>query len=236
MQYKSYSSAATAIGSINVLTSGLLLLAGLLSACVHDGSSAIVEADDTAEYHADYDIAMTMRSLTDAIAVGETLDSTEYNFKGILTDGTGYPLYTALEGIPGEWSVEVVSGDRVVITNSQSGNISAEDIESYVADCLDLDNEDLVASDESETPEGDRLRTVYDFGAGLIEFESVGKDNEAMKRDMSLRIIISAHDSLPEPKLELNSDIPTVSDGTQTSGLIQTWGEASAARRISGRK
>ena len=57
--------------------------------------SAYPDAEE--EFHADNDIAMTVRSVADAIRVGETLDSVGYNFEGVLTDGIGRPLYTGLQ-------------------------------------------------------------------------------------------------------------------------------------------
>lgn len=52
-------------------------------------------------FHADNDIAMTVRSLVDAVRVGETLLPADYDFVGVLTDGQGTPLYTDVDGAPG---------------------------------------------------------------------------------------------------------------------------------------
>ncbi len=66
------------------------------------------DSEATEYFHADNDIAMTVRSLADAIKVGEPLDSTEYDFNGVLTDGQGAPLYTDVQGSPGTWIVDVL--------------------------------------------------------------------------------------------------------------------------------
>ena len=62
-------------------------------------------------YHADNDIVMTLRSVMDAFAGGDTISGGDYDFDGILTDGEGRPLYTDTSGGPGEWEVKV-SGPR----------------------------------------------------------------------------------------------------------------------------
>lgn len=97
----------------------------LINACSHTADNqdkgnvasppAIIVNED---FHADNDIAMTVRSLADAIKVGEPLDSTEYDFEGVLTDGQGTPLYTDVQGAPGVWVVDVLDQKKRNFTQS----------------------------------------------------------------------------------------------------------------------
>ena len=83
----------------------------MLNSCGQSSKSDVSNTEDseaTEYFHADNDIAMTVRSLADAIKVGEPLDSTEYDFNGVLTDGQGAPLYTDVQGSPGTWIVDVL--------------------------------------------------------------------------------------------------------------------------------
>lgn len=87
----------------------VLLLPGCGGSSAGKEDSAVV-CEPVEDFHADNDIAMTVRSLADAIRVGEPLDTADYNFEGILTDGTGRPLYTNIQGLPGGWDIDVLSG------------------------------------------------------------------------------------------------------------------------------
>lgn len=136
--------------------------------------SAYVAVPDT--YHADNDIAMTVRSLVDALNVGEKLDSADYDFKGVLTDGTGRPLYTNLQGMPGQWEVDVTSPTSAVIRNTHVGDLLPWDLENYLVQSLNSGDNDIVAVavDEEEDPvEGDTIhKAVYDFGGGYLRIET----------------------------------------------------------------
>lgn len=130
-----------------------------------DSDSAACE-----EFHADNDIAMTVRSVADALRVGESLDTANYNFDGVLTDGTGRPIYTNLRGGPGKWSVDAVSDTSLTIRNADLGDLLSEDLESYIASSLGVDDSNLVDSLSGSVP-GGHTTHVYDFGGGRIRFE-----------------------------------------------------------------
>ncbi len=122
-------------------------------------------------YHADNDIAMTVRSIVDAMRVGEKLDTADYNFEGILTDGEGRPLYTDIQGSPGEWTVEVLTPTSVAIRNVLLGDLLPEHLETYIAKSLDLTDDNIVASAEFDDDDEATL-VVYDFGGGYLRFET----------------------------------------------------------------
>lgn len=97
----------------NIKISLWLLAAAVLTlgaaSCSGNAHKKAQEETETSDYHADNDIAMTLRSIIDAVNVGQKLDSAEYNFRGTLTDGTGRPLYTDIQGTPGAWEVKVTT-------------------------------------------------------------------------------------------------------------------------------
>lgn len=117
------------------------------------------------------DIAMTARSLADALAVGEQLDSTDYDFEGILTDGQGSPLYTNMRGTPGRWVVEVTSPRGAAIRNTDLGDLLVEDLRVYLAQSLNMDDSDIVEAgpleDDTETH-----MVVYRKGVLMMVMES----------------------------------------------------------------
>ncbi|MCM1153341.1 MAG: hypothetical protein NC328_06790 [Muribaculum sp.] len=93
-------------------------------------------AETVTDLHADYDIAMTVRSITDALNVGERLDSASYNFRGILTDGSGRPIYTDTIGNPGAWTIKVVGADSAVITSLYPGDLLPLELTSYIVESV----------------------------------------------------------------------------------------------------
>ncbi len=129
-----------------------------------DSSSA--EADP---FHADNDIAMTVCSLVDAVRVGERLDSADYNFDGILTDGQGTPLYTDLEGNPGEWKVRVISDEEARISNLHLGDLMTEDLRNYIISALNLNSADLVTAYINPADEEEFI-WLYDIGDVNVAF------------------------------------------------------------------
>ena len=141
-------------------------------------SSKKEDSDDISDkfperYHADNDIAMTVKSLVDAIRVGEAIDSIDYDFTGILTDGQGSPLYTNLQGLPGEWIVDVIDKGDVTIKNLDLGDLLPGDLEAYLLACLRLGPQNkvyLTTEDAMENPDTDV--TIYDFEGGYIRFEN----------------------------------------------------------------
>ncbi len=160
---------------ISFLSFMLFLITASLTGCTTGNQdskpSGKVDSSAIDEYHADLDIAMTLRSIADAISVGEPLDTTDYNFEGVLTDGIGHPLYTDIQGMPGVWEVDVLSPTSAVIRNTYLGDLLPEDLQSYVTGSLGISAENIVSriepdhEDESET-------IVYDFGGGYLRFES----------------------------------------------------------------
>lgn len=135
------------------------------------GDSAATTESVQEEFIADYDIAMTVRSIADAINLGEPLDTAEYNFEGVLTDGQGTPLYTDIQGSPGEWEVDVTGDKSVRIRNIYLGDLLPENLTDYLTGTLQLDVDDEVKTDEYHDDEETSLE-VYDFGGGDIRFET----------------------------------------------------------------
>ena len=146
------------------------VMAGCTSQTEKESSKAELPVEE--EYHADNDIAMTIRSLADAIRVGEALDSTDYNFEGVLTDGQGAPLYTDVNGSPGEWQVKVLGRGAAKIRNLYLGDILPDDLRNYVAESMHLNDTDITESYEQDPEEGGETLTVYDFDGGTLRFES----------------------------------------------------------------
>ena len=136
-----------------------------------DSDTAVVAYRMADEYVAENDIAMTVRSIVDAISVGEMLDTAEYNYNGILTDGEGVPLYTDIQGNPGEWEVDVLNENSVRIHNLYLGDLLPKDLMEYLTAALSLSESNLCASDEYEDDDETHLE-VYDFGSGSIRFET----------------------------------------------------------------
>ncbi|MDE7159400.1 MAG: hypothetical protein K2O24_00945 [Muribaculaceae bacterium] len=122
-------------------------------------------------YHANNDIAMTLRSLADALRVGEPLDSAEYNYEGVLTDGQGAPLYTDMTGSPGAWEVEVTDDRRARIRNLYLGDLLPDDLRTYVMESLDLSEADILTDYDLDEENAWRM-TVYDLGGGTLRFET----------------------------------------------------------------
>lgn len=181
-----------------------------------------VAADDSDEFHADNDIAMTIRSIVDAIKVGEPLDSSLYDFEGILTDGQGTPLYTDIQGSPGLWNIDVIDNRNVVIRNLYLGDLLPADLRTYLLQSLDMatvppfiitdsictiaaPSTNLLSGQENEYDE----MTVYDFGGGYLCFDiQPGMAPNGLEGPL-LSIIMTA-------------DYPTPNrDGIQTNESVQ---------------
>lgn len=118
-----------------------------------DADSATVIED----FHADHDIAMSVRSIMDAINVGQPLDSADYNFVGILTDGNGTPLYTDVQGTPGQWEVKVMSDKSAVISNLYLGDLLPDELIQYLLENLDIDNEPNIMAEDFKQGKFDNL-------------------------------------------------------------------------------
>lgn len=124
------------------------------------------QSQEESHFHADNDIAMTVRSIVDAVRVGETLLPADYDFEGILTDGQGTPLYTDVAGMPGEWSVKVESGDEVSISNRYLGDLMYEDLRVYILSALDMNEADLVSAYNNPLNEAE---FIYHYDTGEID-------------------------------------------------------------------
>lgn len=127
-----------------------------------------IEPAENVEFVADNDIAMKVRSVADAINVGEPIDSTDYNFEGVLTDGMGAPLFTDFEGLPGQWEVDVVSPKEVHIRNIGTGDLMPGSLMDYVTASINA------VADDSESPEL-QLVDSYDSGDAQIEVYTYGR-------------------------------------------------------------
>lgn len=137
---------------MSTLTASIILIVIMCASCGREksetsDSAAIIPTD---EFHADNDIAMIVRSMADAIKVHEKLDSTLYDFKGILTDGSGKPLYTDINGIPGEWCVDVICPDSAVIYPVKDGDLLAEDLKAYILYSLGIDRSTLIMQHDAD--------------------------------------------------------------------------------------
>ena len=128
-----------------------------------------VAQPDEGPFHADNDIAMTVCSIVDAVRVGEPLDSADYGFEGILTDGQGTPLYTDLEGNPGEWTVKVIAADEARISNLRLGDLMTEDLRNYIVGALNLNDADLVTAYVNPADEQEFI-WLYDIGDVQVAF------------------------------------------------------------------
>lgn len=151
----------------------LTFLMAFCDSCVRNNRETASTRNQEEEFHADNDIAMTVRSIVDAIRVGETLDSTFYDFQGVLTDGQGTPLYTDIQGLPGEWIVNVGENENVSIRNVKLGDLLADDLRLYILNQLRLDESSRVKFPESENDKiGNTEISIYDFKGGYVRFES----------------------------------------------------------------
>lgn len=147
------------------------------------------EVDDIQnQFEVNNDIAMTVRSVADAINVGEKIDSTGYNFKGVLTDGSGMPLFTNLDGLPGEWEVEVVSPSVVQIRNLHAGDLVTEELVGYLSAALQLEADDTLEL-MSQRDSGDRKVAMFSFGKGTITIES--ESNKKSDEEGGEKILIT---------------------------------------------
>ncbi|MDE6271671.1 MAG: hypothetical protein K2M31_01525 [Muribaculaceae bacterium] len=157
----------------------LIILSLVTSGC---NISSDKKTDDTAkqapvveEFHADHDIAMTVRSIIDAINVGEKLDSVDYNYTGVMTDGNGRPLYTDVMGSPGVWDVEVRSENSVIIRNLYLGDLLPDELVQYLLQTLDINDAPILTADDSKKGTEDNL-TIYPAGnADLIIEQQTAK-------------------------------------------------------------
>ena len=155
-------------------------------------------------YHADNDIAMTVRSLVDAIKVGEPIDSVDYDFVGVLTDGQGAPLYTDILGAPGKWVVDVLDTGHVSIKNLEIGDLLPGHLKTYILQTLGMKNSlpiDVVLIEDAEDDETDI--SVYDIEGGYLRFETRAGEAANGIEGPYVTIILSV---APPPGVETQTD------------------------------
>lgn len=141
-------------------------------------------------YHADNDIAMTVRSIVDAVRVGEVLSPDDYNFEGILTDGQGTPLYTDIGGSPGEWTVKVENDTTARIANRCIGDLMEDELRNYVLLALNVSEAELVSAYENPVR---KEEFIYHFDTGDIDinFSTVPAETVSGLEGTMMTILIS---------------------------------------------
>lgn len=191
------------------LTADMRRMAGLfifiallsLSGCIGSsstGSSDSAEAVADNEPHADNDIAMTIRSIMDAMDVDQPLDTAEYNYRGILTDGSGRPLYTDIQGAPGQWSVEVLSPTRALIKNLYLGDLVPEELTQYLLASLEIPDSTMLTEESPARLPGSEI-AVYDFGPGELIVETVNARTESGHHGPLVNILLLKKIKAPIP-------------------------------------
>lgn len=169
-----------------------ILLIFILSSCsLNQKENSDSGEKDEHQFHADNDIAMTIKSIVDAINVDEPIKSEDYDFEGILTDGRGRPLYTDIHGNPGEWIIEVKSANSVAIRNNATGDLLPDDLQEYILTALGTPIKKEIYSDEYD----DDLETsmqIFDIGKGTIRFERREVISQPGVENVLLNIVIAA--------------------------------------------
>ncbi len=157
------------------MTVAIILITFAAVSCGGNKNSPTAETStqpEPEEFHADNDIAMTIRSIADAIKVGEPLDSAEYDYLGVLTDGQGTPLYTDVQGAPGEWVVDVIDKGSVTIRNIYLGDLLPDDLRHYILQSLNMDEAHPLEFEAHDAVNDDDTQiTVYDLRGGFLRFE-----------------------------------------------------------------
>ncbi|MDE6650272.1 MAG: hypothetical protein K2K45_10125 [Muribaculaceae bacterium] len=163
----------------------------VLVSCGNKTAPAGIESvmPEESQFHADNDIAMTVCSLVDAVRVGEALDSIDYNFDGILTDGQGTPLYTDIEGNPGEWKVRVVSGEEAQISNLYLGDLMTHDLRNYIIGALNLNSADLATAYVNPNDEHEFI-WLYDLGDAKVSFSETETKTETGLEGIIMKISV----------------------------------------------
>ncbi len=163
----------TRSGALTMLA--ILVAMTMLSGCnaseSKESKTANAEAYEEPQFHADADIAMTVRSIADALRVDEPLDSVDYNFRGILTDGMRRPIYTDIYGNPGEWEVDVLTPVSAVVRNLNPGDLLPDDLQEYLLNNLDINPENEVQNADY-IEDAETNIDIYDFEGGVVRFET----------------------------------------------------------------
>jgi hypothetical protein len=88
------------------------------------------------------------------------------------------PLFTDIEGLPGEWKIDVVNPRMVRIRNMNVGDLLPANLVEYLAQALQIsDGESLEMV--SSYSDGDREVSVFDFGRGTLTIESASATDDA---------------------------------------------------------
>jgi len=159
---------------IKISTAAILLI---LTACGKNqqkttSSDSLITTPPEESELAQHDIAMTIRSMASSIEAGEALDSSAYNFTGCLTDGRGVPLYTDFNNRPGKWRVEVKSPTKATIRSLYPGDLFPEDLRLYILSALSLTEEDVDSLYVDNDAADSESFIYYDFGPGLLRFQT----------------------------------------------------------------
>ncbi len=160
-----------------------LVFAVLLCACANNASKESDSAETDSLISTDapidnYDIAMAVSSITDAIELGEPLDSAEYNFEGILTDGQGTPLYTDVQGSPGKWQINVVDERSVKIRNLYLGDLVPDSLTHYIIGSLkQAGSQPVLCKNDNEEDDSGCIMSeyptvIYKLGKSTILFQT----------------------------------------------------------------
>lgn len=169
----------------------LIVIAGCSNSGTKTESDSVSLANED-YYHADNDIAMTIRSMMDAMKVDQPLDSAEYNYQGILTDGSGRPLYTDIQGAPGQWSVEVLSPTRARIKNIYLGDLVPEELTQYLLSALNIPDS-LRMSNETSPGHFDSGVEIYNIGNESLIFQTVTAKTESGHMGPLMNIVLLKH-------------------------------------------
>lgn len=164
------------------------------------GETVLFPQHQNEGFHADNDIAMTIRSVADAIMVGEILDSTEYDFKGVLTDGIGTPLYTDSEGVPGLWDIDVVDKGKVLIRNRNLGDLLPADLEIYLLESLHLTDANRLPLLGDSIVGDKRKISIYAFSGGYMKYEVV---KDTANNGLEGSIVTITIGASPAPEVEI---------------------------------
>lgn len=156
-------------------------------------TDSVIEYTNDENYHADNDIAMTLMSIADALKQGEQLDSIDYNFDGVLTDGTGRPLYTDIQGTPGTWTIRVESPTTVSIKNVYLGDLLPESLKNYIVQSFGLDDEAKVDTSKFHNEDiSDSI--IYLIDGGYLIFNTDTALTPAGKEGPLMTIVITANE------------------------------------------
>lgn len=186
------------IPPIFLLTLAFLSITACSSEKSNSGNCNSTDSCDTFPpgnlFHADNDIAMTLLSVTDALRVGETLDSTDYNYIGILTDGQGHPLYTGFDGLPGTWTVRVTGPSSLSITNDSPGDLNSADLMAYLRQTLE--NNAIIPMEMITASQGDSIKK-WRANEVTVSFHPTYEKYENNIEADSVTITVNISDSIP---------------------------------------